>query len=124
MDLSGLVRVHVGLGSVGNNTTNCGSPQRCLRNDFFGATPNTGLLSVRHQHHRHHEPFLYWIGFTAYPAMNSTTTGSITRNTAAGNPCSPITEIYNPNVNLGGGHHDIIISGLMGASSERSAPHR
>ena len=60
----------------------------------------------------------YWIGFTAYPAMNATATGSITRGTSAGVPCSPITEIYNPNVNFGNGDHDIIISSLVGAGAD------
>jgi hypothetical protein len=48
--------------------------------------------------------------------MNSATTGTIARGTAAGNPCTPITEIFNPSVNFGGGDHDIVISGVVGAA--------
>jgi len=49
--------------------------------------------------------------------MNSTATGTIARGTTAGNPCTPITEIFNPNVNFGGGDHEIVISGVVGAGA-------
>ena len=112
MDLTGLVRVHVGLGSVGTTTSNVD----------FTAEPSTTIISVRLPPPAiclcagpiagDTSAVFYWIGFTAYPVMDSTATGSIARGTTAGNPCTPITEMYNPNVNFGGGDHDILISGV------------
>jgi hypothetical protein len=50
--------------------------------------------------------------------MNATPTGSIARSpTAPGLACSPYSEIFNPNINLGGNDHDLLISGLMGAGT-------
>src|SRR4029077_2391745 len=85
-------------------------------NDFFGATPITGQLLLCGTSTTDTTAFLYWIGFTSYPTMNASASGSITRGTSPGVPCSPITEIYNPNVNFGGGDHDIIISGVVGTN--------
>jgi hypothetical protein len=54
--------------------------------------------------------------------MNSATTGSIARGTSAGNPCTPLTEIFNPNVNLNNVNnpviHDVVISGVVGAGAD------
>ena len=83
-------------------------------NKYFGATPTAGHLFVCGTTGADTRAAFYWIGFTAYPTMNAATTGTITRSPAAGNPCTPITEIFNPNVNFGGGDHDIIISGVVG----------
>ncbi len=116
MDLSGLVRVHVGLGSVANNTSNVDIHSGAFDNNYFGATPANGRLFVCGTISSDTSAAFYWIGFTAYPTMNSTPTGSIARGTTAGNPCTPITEIFNPNVNFAGGDHDIVISGVVGAS--------
>ena len=118
MSLTGLVRTHIGLGSVGNATTNVDIHTGTFDNNYFGAIPNTGELFVCGTGPGNTNPFHYWIGFTAYPAMNAAPTGSIARNpTAPGLACSPYTEIFNPNINLGGGHHDLLISGLMGAGT-------
>ncbi len=119
MNLSALVRVHIGLGSVGNTTTNVDIHSGAFDNNYFGATPATnGHLFACGTITTDTSAAFYWIGFTSYPTMNSTATGSIARGTTAGNPCTPITEIYNPNVNLntGGGAaiHDIVISGVTG----------
>lgn len=116
MDLTGLVSVHIGLGSVGNTTSNVDIHSGALDNNYFGTTPATGRLFMCGTTTSDTGAAFYWIGFTSYPIMNSTTTGSIARGTTAGNPCTPITEIYNPNVNFGGGDHDIVISGVIGAS--------
>jgi hypothetical protein len=113
--LTGLVRVHVGLGSVANNTTNVDIHSGAFDDKYFGATPTTGRLFVCGTVAGSTAAAFYWIGFTSYPTMNSTTTGTIARGPAAGNPCTPITEIFNPNVDFGGGHHDIVISGVVGA---------
>ena len=118
MDLTGLVRTHVGLGSVGNATTNVDIHSGTFDNKYFGATPNTGELFVCGTGPGNTNPYHYWIGFTSYPVMNATPTGSIARNpTAPGLACSPYSEIFNPNINLGGNDHDLLISGLMGAGT-------
>jgi hypothetical protein len=118
MDFTGLVRTHIGLGSVGNTTTNVNIHNGAFDNNYFGATPSTGELFVCGTGPGDTNPYHYWIGFTAYPVMNSTPTGSIARSpTAAGLACAPFTEIYNPNIDLGNGDHDLLISGLMGAGT-------
>ena len=117
-DLTGLVRTHVGFGSRGNTTTDANLYSGAFDNDFFGPTPNIGQLFLCGTSATDTTSYLYWVGFTAYPAMNATYTGRITRGTSAGVPCSPITEIYNPNVNFGGGDHDIIVSSLVGAGND------
>jgi hypothetical protein len=118
MDLTGLVRTHVGLGSVGNATTNVDIHSGTFDNKYFGAAPNTGELFVCGTGPGNTNPYHYWIGFTSYPVMNATPTGSIARNpTAPGLACSPYSEIFNPNINLGGNDHDLLISGLMGAGT-------
>jgi len=115
-DLTGLVRTHVGLGSVGNVTTNVDIHTGAFDNNYFGATPSTGELFLCGTGPGNTNPFHYWIGFTSYPTMNAAPTGNIARSpTAAGLACSPYTEFFNPNIDLGGGHHDLLISGLMGA---------
>jgi hypothetical protein len=118
MDLTGLVRTHVGLGSVGNATTNVDIHSGTFDNKYFGAAPNTGELFVCATGPGSTNPYHYWIGFTSYPVMNATPTGSIARNpTAPGLACSPYSEMFNPNINLGGNDHDLLISGLMGAGT-------
>lgn len=116
MDLTGLVRVHIGLGSVGNTTSNVDIHDGAFDNDYFGATPANGQLYACGTIAGDTSAAFYWIGFTGYPVMNPVATSSIARGTTAGNPCTPITEIFNPNVNFGGGDHDIVISGVVGAS--------
>ena len=101
---------------MGNTTSNVDVHSGAFDNNYFGATPTTGHLFMCGTTTTDTGAALYWIGFTSYPTMNSGTTGSIARGTTAGNPCTPITEIYNPNVNFGGGDHDIVISGVTGAS--------
>jgi hypothetical protein len=118
-DLTGLVRAHIGRGSFGNTSTNVDIHTGAFDNNYFGASPNTGELFVCGTGPTNTNPFHYWIGFTAYPIMNSTTTGSLARSpTFAGLECSPYTEFYNPNINLNGDstHHDVLASGLMAAA--------
>ena len=101
MDFTGLVRAHVGLGSVGNATTNVDIHTGTFDNKYFSATPNTGELFVCGTGPGNTNPFHYWIGFTNYPVMNATPTGSIARSpTAAGLACAPYTEIFNPEYDL------------------------
>jgi len=116
MSLTGLVRTHVGLGSIGTTTTNVDVHSGAFDNNYFGATPANGRLFVCGTTTTDTAAAFSWIGFTAYPTMNSTIINSKARGTTAGNPCTPITEIFNPNVDFGAGDHDIVISGVVGAA--------
>ena len=51
--------------------------------------------------------------------MDSAPSGSLFRVTVADIPCSPYTELFNPNITLkgGAGHHDLLVSGLMGSGT-------
>jgi hypothetical protein len=120
-DLTGLIRTHIGRGSRGNTTTNVDIHTGAFDNAYFGASPNTGELFVCGTGVNNTNPFHYWIGFTAYPLMNSTPTGSLARSPSfAGLECSPYTEFYNPNINLNGDttHHDLLVSSLLGANPD------
>lgn len=102
-DLTGLIRTHIGRGSRGNTTTNVDIHTGAFDNAYFGASPNTGELFVCGTGVNNTNPFHYWIGFTAYPLMNSTPTGSLARSPSfAGLECSTYTEFHNPNINLNG----------------------
>jgi hypothetical protein len=117
MDLTSPVRVHVGLGSVANVATNVDLHSGTFDNNYWGASPATGELFMCGTGAADTTPTHYWIGFTSYPTINSTFAGSLQRTNVAGLPCAPYTEIFNPNINLGGtaNHHDLLISGLVGA---------
>jgi hypothetical protein len=108
-DLTGVVRVAIGQGGV---RIQAGA----FDNNYWGNNPNTGELFVCGTGPADNTPYHYWIGFSAYPTIDSTPTGSIQRLAGAnGVPCTPYTEFYNPNLNLGGvsGDHDLLISGLV-----------
>jgi hypothetical protein len=115
MDLTGLVRVHVGLGSVGRTIPNWNIHSGAFDNTYFGATPSGGHLFLCGTDTGTTQPYHYWIGFSAYPTMDSAPSGSLFRVMVADIPCSPYTELFNPNITLkgGAGHHDFLVSGLM-----------
>jgi hypothetical protein len=117
-DLTGLVRVHVGLGSVGDTIANWNIHTGAFDNPYFGATPTTGHLYLCGTGPADTQPYHYWIGFAGYPTMDAAPTGNLLREGVADVACAPYTEIYNPNLNLGGDstHHDLLVSGLMGTS--------
>jgi hypothetical protein len=118
-DLTGLVRVHVGLGSVGATIANWNLHTGAFDDAYFGNTPATGHLFLCGTDTTTTQPFHYWIGFSAYPAMDSAPTASLFRVMVANVACSPYTELFNPNINLRGvaGHHDLLVSGLMGTGT-------
>jgi len=91
-----------------------------FNNAYWGATPATsGDLFVCGTGSADTTPWIYWVGFTSYPIMNSTTAGSVTRSGPAGAPCVPFTEFYNPNISLNGNptHHDELMGGIVAAST-------
>ena len=112
LDLTGIVRVHVGLGGVDMHSG-------AFDNIYFGNTPSNGELFLCGTGPTDTTPTHYWIGFTNYPVMDSTSTGHLQRLATAGLPCAPYTEFFNPNINLGGvtGDHDLLVSGLVGATT-------
>src|SRR5262249_23764580 len=113
-NLTGAIRVHIGRGSVANTTTNVDIHDGAFDDAYFGNTPNTGHLFMCGTSAANTRPFHYWIGFTSYPAMNNAVSGSLQRVATTHIPCTPYSEIFNPNINLGGvvGHHDLLASGL------------
>ncbi|HEY7098140.1 MAG TPA: hypothetical protein VH437_15545 [Terriglobales bacterium] len=110
--LTNLIRAHVGLGGINIHTG-------ALDNNYWGTTPATGRLFMCGTGPADTTPYHYWIGFTSYPKMNTTPTGSLQRLNAANVQCVPYTEFFNPNINLGGvaGHHDLLMSGLVDATN-------
>lgn len=111
MNLTAKVSVHVGQGGVNLYSG-------AFDNEYWGATPATGELFLCGTGPADTTPTHYWIGFTSYPTMNSTPTGSLQRIAVAGIPCAPETEFYNPNLNLNGvaGNHDLLMGGLIAAN--------
>ena len=102
MDLTGLVRGPRRSGQRRQRYHQRGYSHRRLRQQLLRRDSEHGrAFRVRNGAGRY-QPYHYWIGFTAYPVMNATPTGSIARSpTAAGLACAPYTEIFNPNINLG-----------------------
>ena len=112
MDLTARVYVPIGLGGVNLHAG-------AFDNAYWGGSPSTGELFLCGTGAADTTPTHYWIGFTSYPTINSTPTGSLQRINVANLPCVPYTELYNPNLNLGGvaGDHDLLMSGLVGAGT-------
>jgi len=112
MDLTGEVSVPVGFGGVNLYSG-------AFDNEYWGTSPSTGELFLCGTATTSTEPTHYWIGFSSYPTMNSSPKGSLLRYAVANLPCAPYTELYNPNLALGGavGDHDLLMSGLVGAGT-------
>ena len=112
MDLTGKVSVAIGLGGVDLHAG-------AFDNAYWGGSPSTGELFLCGTGAADTTPTHYWIGFTSYPTMNSTPTGSLQRFNVAGLVCAPYTELYNPSLALGGNanDHDLLMSGLVGAGA-------
>jgi hypothetical protein len=113
MNLTAEVSVPIGLGGVNLHTG-------AFDNGYWGITPTTGELFVCGTGPTDTTPTHYWIGFTSYPTMNSTPTGHLQRFNVTNLPCVPYTELYNPNLALGGNtnNHDLLMSGLVGAGAD------
>jgi len=113
MNLTGKVSAAIGLGGVNLY-------HGAFNNGYWGATPaSAGDLFVCGTGSGDTTPWIYWIGFSSYPTMNSTTAGNVTRSGPAGAPCVPFTEFYNPNIKLGGNgtHHDLLMGGIVAAGA-------
>ncbi|MFL6301265.1 MAG: hypothetical protein ACJ71N_11745 [Terriglobales bacterium] len=122
--LASTVRVGVGQGSKGIGSA--GVPvdihMAAFDNNYFGATPSTGFLYVCGTNTANTKPALWRIGFnTAYPAMNSSASaGPLQLLNANGVQCAPMTEFFNPNVDVNSGvagaQHDLLFTGLQTAT--------
>ena len=113
MNLTAEVSVPIGLGGINLHTG-------AFDNGYWGITPTSGELFVCGTGPTDTTPTHYWIGFTSYPTMNSTPTGHLQRFNVTNLPCAPYTELYNPNLALGGNtnNHDLLMSGLVGAGAD------
>jgi hypothetical protein len=115
--LTSQVRDSIGIGSVGNTTTNVNLYSGDFDNTFWndpaeghfyvcgtGTTPATST-----------QPQDYWIGFTDYPTMNSTVTqASYVNIPISGAACTDLEEMYNPNIDLGKTKdHDMLLGGVI-----------
>ena len=118
-DLTNPVRVRVGLGSVGTNIANWNLHTGAFDDAYYGGNPSSGHLFMCGTGAGDTQPWHYWIGFTGYPTMNATPSGSLLRYGVNNLPCAPYTELFNPNLTLSGGagHHDLLISGLVGTGT-------
>src|SRR5262249_27608875 len=116
-NLSGIVRVHVGLGSVGNTATNANLHLGTPDNNYFGIAPSTGHLFLCGTGPADTSPYTYWLGFSAYPVMNANATQGPQRTSPpiAGAQCSPFSEFFNPNINLNmnPNDHDLLASSIL-----------
>ena len=113
MNLTQRVDLALGLGGVNLYSG-------AFNNGYWGTTPQTsGFYFICGTGATDTTPWIYWVGFSAYPTMNSTYAGNVTRSGPAGAPCVPFTEFYNPNINLGGtqGHHDELMGGIVAAGT-------
>ncbi len=111
MSLTSEVSVAIGEGGVNVYSG-------AFNNDYWNADAATGELFTCGTGAADTTPYHYWIGFTAYPTINSAYTGTLQRWTIAGEPCVPETEFYNPNLSLNGNatHHDLLIGGIVSAA--------
>ncbi|HTR24507.1 MAG TPA: hypothetical protein VMI10_11025 [Terriglobales bacterium] len=113
MSLTQRVDLALGLGGVNLYSG-------AFNNGYWGTTPQTsGFYFICGTGATDTTPWIYWVGFAAYPTMDSTYAGNVTRSGPAGAPCVPFTEFYNPNINLGGvaGHHDELMGGIVAAGT-------
>jgi hypothetical protein len=115
--LTSQVRVHVGLGSVGNVSANVDLHRGDFDNKYWSSTPSSGHLILCGTSMNDTSPWQYWIGFAAYPVMNSVATQGIQQNVTAGIPCTDYTESYNPKTYLlyHSHDHDLLAAGLIGS---------
>jgi hypothetical protein len=121
-DLTGRIQTTIGQGSAGNTTTNVDIHLPTFDNGWWQSQPTAAHIIVCGTSTTDTSPYLYSIGFSDHwPQMNHTALQGLHRIPDPGIPCSPLTEIYNANLNLGGfpndpNDHDLLVSGLMDAT--------
>lgn len=119
-NLTELARAQVGL-SVANGLTppvniHTGAPD----NNYF-TNPDSGFLYVCGTNDLNTRPVLYRFGFGAVTpgVMNLADSGTLQLTNTAGVECSPLTEVFNPNITL---HTDTLFLGLLGGCGSLSSP--
>lgn len=126
-DLTGVVEAPIGIGSAGNTTTNVDIHWPTFDNGWNTNQPASAHVIVcgtatSQNSPADTSPYLYSIGFTNWPQMDNSALQGLHRIPVAGIPCAPLTELYNPNLNLGGfpanpNDHDLLASGLVDATN-------
>ena len=114
-DLTDIIRIPIGVGSVGNTTTNVDIAFPDFDHAWWSNSTSSHMY-ICGTGTSDTTPFLYTIGFSNWPEMDRTSVQApFPQIPLAGIPCSPLTEIYNPNINLGGNvnDHDLLASGLI-----------
>jgi hypothetical protein len=116
-NLSSQIRVRVGLGSVGNTSTNVDLHAGAVDNTYWSGS-SAGHLTLCGTGSGDTSPWQYWIGFSAYPLMDTSATQGSQQETNRGIPCTDSTEFYNPNLQLKDQQtdHDLLVWGLVGSS--------
>lgn len=114
LDFSDLIQARIGLGSVGNTTTNVDIHLPTFDYAWDNNLSNAHMI-ICGTGTNDTTPYLYSIGFSAWPEMDSTALQGVQRIAVAGVACTPLTEVYNPNIDLGGNpnDHDMLASGLV-----------
>jgi hypothetical protein len=113
----------VGIGSIGNTTTNVDLHLAQFDYVFNYGNPAQGhlfLCGTGTTNTTATQPWDYWIGFANYPVMDSTPTQAPSANIATnGAPCTALTEYYNPNLDLGGNpnDHDLLVGGVINSTN-------
>jgi hypothetical protein len=118
VNLSSQIRVHVGLGSVGNTTTNVDLHYGSFDNTYWSSSAHSnGHLILCGTGTGDTSPWQYVIGFSGYPLMDSSATQGIQQVNTKGIPCTDSAEFYNPNLQLRGltNDHDLLLWGLVGS---------
>jgi len=120
-DLTNPIVANIGFGSAGNTTTNVDIHFPTFDHGWWiDDTANahvyfcgTGASDTT--------PFIRSVGVeAAWPDMdNSSVSASFALGPSAGIPCAPLSELYNPNVNLGNNNndHDLLVAGLMSSTA-------
>jgi hypothetical protein len=120
-DLTDPIVAHIGYGSAGNSTTNVDIHFPAFDHGWETDTPSTAHIYFCGTGSTDTTPFIHSIGFeAAWPNMDSTSVSdSAALGPSAGIPCPPLSELYNPTINLGNSDadHDLLVAGLMSSTA-------
>ena len=119
-DLTGPVVANIGYGSAGNTTTNVDIHFPEFDHGWWTDSPTTAHIYFCGTGNSDTTPYIRSIGFeAAWPNMDSTSVSdSAAFGPSPGIPCTPLRELYNPNINLGNNNdHDMLVGGLMSSTA-------
>jgi hypothetical protein len=119
-DLSNPVVANIGYGSAGNTTSNVDIHFPEFDHGWWTDSPTTAHIYFCGTGNNDTTPFIRSIGFeAAWPDMDSVSVSdSASFGPTKGIPCTPLRELYNPNLNLGNNNndHDLLVGGLMSST--------